>query len=723
MAIFVSNPATVSFPNLAGEQLDLAAALPVAGFTEELAAAMRPAALAPEASADGQSSSQDETDPKTQDLQILPASVLLNAVGDANFALAAQAAPAPVAQDAQAQEDAPLSISETTQAPDMAAAALAAQMASAAPIAPKAQGLSAPSSEPMLAVAGLTASQPLSVALSNGVQVPVAVQSAAQAATVSQTFSADPSGQVATAQGAAPAAASEVATVEAAPLRNSQATAPPLHAAQQMTVGQAFENMGGATQVSAAVVNVGGLNTTSMPVAADVALPKATADLDAEVAITQADSLPQAMSSAQGQSQIVASAKPDAVNASAVQTQTVAASPVQVKQKLQINQEATASDERMPRLDGSQLNADVISDTVRSVAPSRVSVAANDVRSAVLPEDSAMKFDAKLGAGAEMTRATSLALSQAPVQGLEETAPPSSAAITASQAPTSAVASVAQGVARELSAVAQPASRLKAESSFSQDTKQTNQTSAVNSAQTQSSLAPVRAPLMGQLDGMQRQEAAVNLPAPSDSLQRAPSVQQAAQVTAQPSEMAPVVAKSFEEVSSTFVSSLVGGPQRPVTTVMDWVALQPQERPAAVVPHEVRLDSGAVQLEIQRMVKQGGGHVVMELTPPDQSKFTIELRLDERGGAIMVVEGVSDSTRTRLEQSAPQLHEQFQQMGLSLQLDMRQNRESNASGSQERAPNESNFAANGPEPKAQTIRAESVNRAREKSGNQVYLYA
>ena len=112
-------------------------------------------------------------------------------------------------------------------------------------------------------------------------------------------------------------------------------------------------------------------------------------------------------------------------------------------------------------------------------------------------------------------------------------------------------------------------------------------------------------------------------------------------------------AKSFDEISSTFVSSLVGGAQRPVTTVMDWVSLQPQARPAAVEPHEVRLDAGAVQVEIQRMVKQGGGQVVMELTPPDQSKFTIELKLDERGGAHLVVEGVSDSTRTRLEQSAP----------------------------------------------------------------------
>ena len=155
---------------------------------------------------------------------------------------------------------------------------------------------------------------------------------------------------------------------------------------------------------------------------------------------------------------------------------------------------------------------------------------------------------------------------------------------------------------------------------------------------------------------------------------------------------------------------------------MDWVSLQPQVRPAAVEPHEVRLDAGAVQVEIQRMVKQGGGQVVMELTPPDQSKFTIELRLDERGSAHLVVEGVSDSTRTRLEQSAPQLHEQFQQMGLNLQLDMRQHRESASSGSQERAPNDTNLAVPSPELTVQTGRTAAATRARE-AGGQVYLYA
>jgi hypothetical protein len=189
--------------------------------------------------------------------------------------------------------------------------------------------------------------------------------------------------------------------------------------------------------------------------------------------------------------------------------------------------------------------------------------------------------------------------------------------------------------------------------------------------------------------------------------------------------------QSLEDISSSFVSSLVGGPQRPVTTVMDWISMQSQERPAPLVPHEVRLDAGAVQMEIQKMVKQGGGHVVMELTPPDQSKFTIELKLDERGNALLIVEGVSDSTKTRLEQSAPQLREQFQQMGLELQLDMRQQGQSafsnaaNFADAQERGSGDNNLANNGTgdTPKVLTQREAGANRARETGSNQVYLYA
>jgi hypothetical protein len=142
------------------------------------------------------------------------------------------------------------------------------------------------------------------------------------------------------------------------------------------------------------------------------------------------------------------------------------------------------------------------------------------------------------------------------------------------------------------------------------------------------------------------------------------------------------------------------------------------------MPHELLLDAGAVQVEIQRMVKQGGGHVVMELTPPDQSKFTIELKLDDNGGAYLRVEGVSDSTKTRLEQSAPQLQEQFQQMGLNLQLDMRQNRDSSSSAAAEWMANESGSnELQTQESSPQATRAVAAERARKNNGGQVYLYA
>jgi flagellar hook-length control protein FliK len=100
---------------------------------------------------------------------------------------------------------------------------------------------------------------------------------------------------------------------------------------------------------------------------------------------------------------------------------------------------------------------------------------------------------------------------------------------------------------------------------------------------------------------------------------------------------------------------------------------------------------------------------------------------------LLIVEGVSDSTKTRLEQSAPQLREQFQQMGLELQLDMRQQGQSASSnaadlwGSQERGSGANHAAGNGTgdgsPPSLLTQREAGAIRARETGANQVYLYA
>lgn len=89
-------------------------------------------------------------------------------------------------------------------------------------------------------------------------------------------------------------------------------------------------------------------------------------------------------------------------------------------------------------------------------------------------------------------------------------------------------------------------------------------------------------------------------------------------------------------------------------------------------PHNASLATGPLNSEVMRVLKEGGGRVVMEVTPPDQGTIRIDLRLDNQGSAIVVVDGASDSTRARLEQGSAQLKEQLAQMGLSLSLDMRQ---------------------------------------------------
>jgi hypothetical protein len=91
-----------------------------------------------------------------------------------------------------------------------------------------------------------------------------------------------------------------------------------------------------------------------------------------------------------------------------------------------------------------------------------------------------------------------------------------------------------------------------------------------------------------------------------------------------------------------------------------------------IEPHQMRLDNGPLQMEVLKLVRQGGGQIVLELTPPDQGSYRLDLRLDTQGRAQLVVEGASDSIRTRLEQGEGGLREQFSQMGLSLALQYRQ---------------------------------------------------
>jgi hypothetical protein len=122
--------------------------------------------------------------------------------------------------------------------------------------------------------------------------------------------------------------------------------------------------------------------------------------------------------------------------------------------------------------------------------------------------------------------------------------------------------------------------------------------------------------------------------------------------------------------ASSFVQALMGQGHHGVPQHSQPLEVVPS--PVPMAPHQVRLDAGQVQVEVVRLVKQGGGQVVMELTPPDESKFKIDLSISQQGVARLVVDGASESTRWRLEQTVSGLQDQFQQMGLQLQLDMRQ---------------------------------------------------
>lgn len=93
--------------------------------------------------------------------------------------------------------------------------------------------------------------------------------------------------------------------------------------------------------------------------------------------------------------------------------------------------------------------------------------------------------------------------------------------------------------------------------------------------------------------------------------------------------------------------------------------------PLRLEPQQASLIAGPLHVEVMRVLREGGGRVIMEVTPPDQGAIQLDLRLDGNGKAYLIVEGASDSTKARLEQGGAQLKEQLEQMGLSLSLDMR----------------------------------------------------
>jgi hypothetical protein len=141
MAIFVSNPTSAAITTLSPDALDPSVISPEEGFTEELAAAMQPSAAPTDALAKTPLDMPEEAVKKASDLQILPAEVLLNAVGDANFAFAGQtgtansaaqnSVPGAALTDATEtleQDNTVLDLTNPLQGAELAAANLAAQM-------------------------------------------------------------------------------------------------------------------------------------------------------------------------------------------------------------------------------------------------------------------------------------------------------------------------------------------------------------------------------------------------------------------------------------------------------------------------------------------------------------------------------------------------------------------------------------------------------------------
>jgi len=642
MAIFVSNPTSAAVQALSGDTLDPSAIAPEEGFTEELAAAMQPVGSGEELLGKAMLESQEEADQKTAALQILPAEVLMNAVGDANFAFAAQASSTHAAA-VNAAETSALTEATKLQAQELDALELELELAS-----------NLQSAE--LAAANL-----------------------------------------------------------AAQLAASAATPPaPMPVSAQASSGQALQALE-ASGTAAGAPSSAGMSTQSAQAnnASQLAVPPATTDTPS------LENVPDNLTAA-GTLQVAQPANSQAGAAGGSATHTFAsASKAQDSEVVAANsmaQTAVANGDTTTQNNNTQ------------AAPFTLVGAAGTATSSATPSD-----PSSLSAPTVLSAPSSSAELPASVASAGASAANATSVTNTTSATTPAASTSPQGLQSDSVASDSAVKLVSAQDSKVQNTNAQNEESAFNF---DAKISPkVSAASVG-LKINTSVQVASNLP-----LSEGPSVSPTTEANitettrtapTAPTESSPV-AQSLDELSSSFVSSLVGGPQRPVHTVMDWISLQSQERPAPVVPHEVRLDAGAVQLEIQKMVKQGGGHVVMELTPPDQSKFTIELKLDERGGALLIVEGVSDSTKTRLEQSAPQLREQFQQMGLELQLDMRQQGQSASSnaadlwGSQERGSGANHAAGNGTgdgsPPSVLTQREAGAIRARETGANQVYLYA
>jgi len=652
MAIIVTNPSTVQFSGAPTEPQDPAVMPLDVGFTEELANAMQPNALASEDALKVQNLLKQQAENPQADLQILPPDVLLNAVGEANFAYVAQtnAAPeVPLLVDGELEVAQASDVLSEQQAAELAAASLAAQMAGLV-----VQTQAAPQGQ---------VAAPVEVASSN-----FSVDGASAQPSLAQPVLLEPS-------------TAALPVVGAQNLMGAEAGLSTQAAVTQQVQTQVQQD------TSALVTNIQNQATQGMGVDPNsLRVPQNNAETsgnsNSEVALSKIQNAAETLASPVGQ------ANQD-VNEG---VQAIGNDKLVIKEAFFDLPPDVNSQTTIVKIDTNNAPSNLSEEAVVLVGEKSISIPALNLSETTLPNapvQSALGLAQTVERGANQILAANPSTLNATVAKTERVSNSQSLEIDSK---------VTDGDIPAIDAAPQvdaAASKLMDESALKFDAKLGSQA--------------------------QKDDSVSNNSADLEIISQANLTIQQNLLSSEQSEP---IAKGFEEISSTFVSSLVGGPQRPITTVMDWVSLKSQEPPRPVMPHELRLDAGAVQVEIQRMVKQGGGHVVMELTPPDQSKFTIELKLDDNGGAYLRVEGVSDSTKTRLEQSAPQLQEQFQQMGLNLQLDMRQNRDSSSSTAAEWMANESGSNdLQTQESSPQAARAVAAERARKNNGGQVYLYA
>ena len=736
MAIFVSNPTSAAITTLSPDALDPSVMSPEEGFTEELAAAMQPCSAPTDAIAKTPLDILEEAGKKASDLQILPAEVLMNAVGDANFAFAGQAGAAnsaaqnsvPGAALADAtetleQDNTVLDLTNPSQGAELAAANLAAQMSASVanlpvPIASNSAGVSPALSINATAGAGQAAGP--------GLQEGEQVASATNLATVQNTLAVgtESINSANMSKGNQAASMAPVATAQAA-LKSVQSDATGnVSQVNAPSTANAVSAVDAPVQQAIAAEASNNVKPSGKPVGAEI-VNQASTQAIAQVAVDPSLTLkPEANS-------ITANVSSNAAATKAVTTATTTlASPQSMP--LAASTVTNSSDAKSTITDSTQAAAINASNATPSIGLTNVvsekTAASSDKKveaQAAQGQESAFNFDAKLAKSdaQQNPKAIETAVSLAGVAKINAQVQQASLTSKGAELGVQAAAAAGTQISNNTNAIANANTNVTDDSNTleidSDATTFSNVQSGMKAGKTGEAFpAAAGSPTASTTPANRLDATALTAASPTSAAmtQEAPQAE---------------TTQSLEDISSSFVSSLVGGPQRPVTTVMDWISMQSQERPAPLVPHEVRLDAGAVQMEIQKMVKQGGGHVVMELTPPDQSKFTIELKLDERGNALLIVEGVSDSTKTRLEQSAPQLREQFQQMGLELQLDMRQQGQSassnaaNFADAQERGSGDNNLANNGTgdTPKVLTQREAGANRARESGSNQVYLYA